>query len=354
MLRLDRKSGTLGRVETSTLAASGLKEREDLQRLIAQSSAAVFAELGEDLLLLGDEVPAWEAGGERIDLLALDSSGTLVVIELKRGSDPRQLLQGIAYASVVAKWPADGPVNVLARFRQIASAEARQQIEDHLQGGWATLNTAQRVLLVAESFDAIVLATAEWLVERHNVALSCHRIMLHRDGANEFLSLSRVYPPEEALLPAISAPPTAQYTTWDGVLASMGPDARAFFEENLQPTATRKSFIGSKTIAWRLGGRRRLDVRATAGGGYVWQVGRFPGDEAFWRKRLSDPDTVKPQTEGRNLRFYAHTAADYSALKQAAEEDLLGVLFSDGPGDSSGPAVAAPPDDLPSNDSTFP
>ena len=120
-----------------------------------------------------------------MDLVALARDGAVIVIELKRGNDPRQLLQGIAYAAVIAKWSATKPAEVLGQFAKITVEAAQSQINDYLNPISLGVNTRQRVLLVAESFDAIVLATAEWLVERYGVELRCHRVALHVDGTCE-------------------------------------------------------------------------------------------------------------------------------------------------------------------------
>jgi hypothetical protein len=49
----------------------------------------------EGLKVLGHQVPT--VGGKRIDILALDSEGRLVVIELKLFEDDRMLMQGVEY-----------------------------------------------------------------------------------------------------------------------------------------------------------------------------------------------------------------------------------------------------------------
>jgi hypothetical protein len=59
------------------------------------------------------------------------------------------------------------------------------------------LNHAQRILLLAESFDYEVLVAAEWLNEQFNVDVRCARLALSSDGTNEFLTCSVVFPPPE-------------------------------------------------------------------------------------------------------------------------------------------------------------
>jgi hypothetical protein len=69
--------------EVAHFGALGLYERADLQRLLRDNIKA----LSEDLLVVAEEFGEWEDARRRIDLLAVDKAGRLVVIELKRTDD---------------------------------------------------------------------------------------------------------------------------------------------------------------------------------------------------------------------------------------------------------------------------
>jgi integrase len=73
----------LARHEEALLADLGLREREDLQRLIRDDIGV----LDDDLLVIAEEFRQWEDARRRIDLLAVDKTGCLVVIELKRDNE---------------------------------------------------------------------------------------------------------------------------------------------------------------------------------------------------------------------------------------------------------------------------
>src|SRR5439155_24310739 len=74
-------------------------ERTDIQRLLRDDIAV----LGEDLLVVSEEFREWEDARRRIDLLALDKAGRLVVIEIKRTEDGGHMdLQAIRYAAMVS------------------------------------------------------------------------------------------------------------------------------------------------------------------------------------------------------------------------------------------------------------
>ena len=75
--------GELVKQKPSSFEELRIHERTDLQRLLRGQPDA----LGEDLKIIAEEFGQWEDSRRRIDLLALDRRGRLVVIELKRGDN---------------------------------------------------------------------------------------------------------------------------------------------------------------------------------------------------------------------------------------------------------------------------
>jgi RecB family endonuclease NucS len=65
----------------ASLSDVAIRERRDLQRLLR----AHLPELLPDALVISEEFGDWEESKRRIDLLGVDRTGALVVIELKRG-----------------------------------------------------------------------------------------------------------------------------------------------------------------------------------------------------------------------------------------------------------------------------
>lgn len=104
MLRINRHEKTLKQLDQPGMLEAGFKERYDIQQMIRNSPDAFFAEMEEKLLLIGEEVRPTDFVDDRIDLLAIDQVGAIVVLELKRGSNKLQLLQTLTYAAMVSKW----------------------------------------------------------------------------------------------------------------------------------------------------------------------------------------------------------------------------------------------------------
>ena len=103
MLVLDKETNKIIKIESKTFHDFGFKEREHLQEWIANYPEC----LGEELLIIQKEFDGFNDTNERIDLLALDKSGTLVVIENKlddTGKDVTwQALKYVSYCSTLSK-----------------------------------------------------------------------------------------------------------------------------------------------------------------------------------------------------------------------------------------------------------
>ena len=70
---------TASKIKEISFKDIGLKERSDLQEWIANNPII----LGEDLLIIQKEFDGFNDTKERLDLLALDKNGNLVIIENK-------------------------------------------------------------------------------------------------------------------------------------------------------------------------------------------------------------------------------------------------------------------------------
>ncbi len=143
MLRLDKDGKTLHRLKPKKLSDAGFLERHHVQQMIRNNADDFFAELGEKLLLLGEEVRPAEFVDDRIDLLALDPEGAAVIIELKRGTNKLQLLQALGYAGMIAKW---SPEKFAEQYAQSVkgAADPREEFEEFLGEGISTVNQSQR------------------------------------------------------------------------------------------------------------------------------------------------------------------------------------------------------------------
>ncbi len=329
MLRIDKGTGSFVRLTDSSTASAGLLERYDIQKMIRQGSADFFKEIGEDLLLIGEEVQPAEFVKDRIDLLALDSEGVTVVIELKRGADNKlQLMQAVSYAGMVSEWEPERVLRQYAGFAKKPLEDARDDIEQFLDEGLGTLNQSQRVILLADQFPYEVLIGSKWLREKD---LRCYRFVLAEGDAGQiFLTCPRVYPPleltETASKPGTSAV-TSGYSDWATALSEGVENlaVKSFFQAELDSGA--ENTLAGGQLYYRIGDRREFSVGPRRKYAYVWQYDRFEGDLEFWTSLLGAEAKIQIVNHNQSLRFLLSTEPQFTQFKNALSNTLIHKHF---------------------------
>ena len=100
-------------VENTTFSEQGLKERQDLQRLLKNKIEIISG----DTLVVSEEFGEWEDSRRRIDLLGIDKDANLVVIELKSSLDGMHMdLQAIRYAAMISTLTFDKLTSIHAQY----------------------------------------------------------------------------------------------------------------------------------------------------------------------------------------------------------------------------------------------
>ena len=79
MYKIDQNKNNLIEIEKKNFSDFGFRERDHLQEWLVKNPQS----LGEDLLVIQKEFSGFTDTNERLDILALDKSGCLVVIENK-------------------------------------------------------------------------------------------------------------------------------------------------------------------------------------------------------------------------------------------------------------------------------
>ena len=178
----------------------GLREREDIQRLLRERIEIVCP----DIMVIAEEFGDWEEARRRIDLLALDRDANLVVIELKRTSDGGHMeLQAIRYAAMVSAMTFDNAVVAHARYLSSLGREeedAEKTILSFL--GWKTSNQRPfgqdiRILLVSRDFSKELTSTVMWLND-HDLDIRCVRITPYRLDDRVLVDVQQIIPLPEA------------------------------------------------------------------------------------------------------------------------------------------------------------
>lgn len=190
-------------VDPASFEALGALEVQHLERWLVDSPEV----LGEELLVITNQFAGFDKTRERSDILALDRSGKLVVVELKRDSSgSRQDLQALRYAAYSATLAVDDLADLYLAHqtkadRTISEEEALAELEEHVSDGDLELlgeDSRPRIILVAKSFQVEVTATCLWLREAYGVDVSCVQLVPYRINGRVLLASSVLIPLPEA------------------------------------------------------------------------------------------------------------------------------------------------------------
>jgi hypothetical protein len=201
MYQINPKTNELVELKAKRFSELGFKEREHLQEWLANCPTA----LGEELLIIQKEFDGFDDTRERLDLLALDKSGNLVLIENKLDDSGRDVVwQSLKYASYCSGLKKADILQMFQSYldRYQGGGNASELICEFLDAEDISdiiLNsgTEQRIKLVAANFRKEVTSTVLWLLQ-YNLQIQCYKATPYQHGENLFLNLEQIIPTPEA------------------------------------------------------------------------------------------------------------------------------------------------------------
>ena len=189
LFRINPENRQSDRIQEVDFARLGLRERQDIQEWVAVNPGI----LGDDLLIIGKEFSGFDRTNDRLDLLAVDSNGRLVIVELKRddtGADAHW--QAIKYASYLHSATTDVIVRMVAEYWNESEADAATRLLQHLDADDLNgLNNDQRIILASHRFAPEVTSAALWLNQKglgENL-ITCIRLTPYQDTQTDALYL---------------------------------------------------------------------------------------------------------------------------------------------------------------------
>ena len=216
LFRVDPNTKAPNKIREVDFASLGLQERDIQDWVVANPGI-----LGDDLLIIAKEFSDFDRTKERLDLLAVDPDGKLVIIELKRdhsGADAHW--QAIKYASYLRQTTQEQIIRMLVAQRSLSDSEAVDKLTDHLESGsLENLNHDQRIILASHRFAAEVTSAALWMNEkaRSENLITCVQITPYQDGDALYLQSNILIP----------VPGTEPYTIQVGEVNSYGTNGEA-------------------------------------------------------------------------------------------------------------------------------
>lgn len=201
MYQIHKTTNSISALPATPFGALGFTERAHLQEWIAKCPDC----LGEELLIIAKEFNGFDETRERLDLLALDKEGNVVIIENKLDDSGRDVVwQAIKYASYCSSLLKSEIVEIYQSYlhRCEGGGDARERIGEFLENEDfenVILNPGikQRVMLVAANFRREVTATVLWLLQ-HGLSIQCMRVTAFGGDDQLFLNVEQIIPIPEA------------------------------------------------------------------------------------------------------------------------------------------------------------
>ena len=201
MYKIDTASNSIQPLEQQSFSSSGFRERENLQEWIAKQPDV----LGEDLLIIQKEFRGFDETQERLDLLALDKQGALVVIENKLDDSGKDVTwQALKYASYCSRLSKFNIAKIYQEYLNNAEpgANAEERISEFMDDQdfeELILNegVSQRIILIAAKFRKEVTSTVLWLMN-FKVRLQCYRAALFAMDNEQILHIEQIIPTQDA------------------------------------------------------------------------------------------------------------------------------------------------------------
>lgn len=201
-------------LEDRSFSSLEMKE-SDIEEFVRKNISIIFS--GEDeksLIIVGQQVINSQRG--RCDLVALDSDGNLVLIEIKRDlvdivqrkedfefqairyaanfatiKNVNELIQNI-YAPYIEKH-----IDEYSDISNLSPKEyARRKIDSFFELNnisYSSFNLKQRIVLIAGDYDVNTLSSVAWL-NSNNVDISCYRLIPIKYQEQIFIDVKRILP----------------------------------------------------------------------------------------------------------------------------------------------------------------
>ncbi len=196
MFQIDREKNDLIKLDPRQFQELGFKEREHLQEWIEKNPEV----LDPDILIIQKEYDGFNDTRERLDLLAIDKSGGLVVIENKLDDSGRNVIwQALKYASYCSTLTTAQIIKIFQEYldQKGTDEDAKEVLLEFLElddEEQLLLNDVdQRLIFVANNFRKEVTSTVLWLLD-HDINVQCFRATPYSRGEDMFLQIEQIIP----------------------------------------------------------------------------------------------------------------------------------------------------------------
>jgi hypothetical protein len=197
MYKINKVANRIEKIKEKTFSELGFLERNHLQEWLANTPDA----FGEKLLIIQKEFAGFEGTNERLDLLAIDREGNLVIIENKRDDSGKDVTwQSLKYASYCSTLTKEQIRQIYQDYldKQGEGSKAEEKMIAFFgDNDFAKISLnreqTQRIIMVAREFRPEVTSTVLWLMN-YKLRIQCFKVIPYQDGDLLFLDIDQILP----------------------------------------------------------------------------------------------------------------------------------------------------------------
>ena len=187
-------------VKRTTFDQQGILERQHIQAMLRDQIDII----SPDTMIVSEEFGEWEESKRRIDLLGINKSGNLVVIELKRTEDGGHMeLQALRYGAMISTLTFNKLVQIYEKYLVSRSIDqdAKESLLDFL--GWDepdedSFAQEVKIVLASAEFSKELTTSVIWLND-FGIDIRCVRMHPYIDEGKLLIDIQTVIPvPETA------------------------------------------------------------------------------------------------------------------------------------------------------------
>jgi hypothetical protein len=317
------------------LVASRLVSEFKLEEMIVGDPRIISSEW----MLIGRQEDTGHGG--RIDLLAIAPDGSLVLIELKRGRTPRDVVaQALDYAAWIEELTPEKIAQIYGRFSNGGSLDLAFQQRFGVELDEASLNQSHQIVIVAAELDDATERILGYLNAR-DIAINAMHFQVFQLGDEQLLSRAWLIDPSETQVNVASTSKNrSDHEPWNGEFyVSFGPTGTRSWED-----ARRYGFISagggtwySQTLKLLSPGDRvwvKIPKRGYVGVGRVTEpmcaakefVVRTPSGARPALDVLEHADLYKPNADDPEMTEYFVGVSWFDTVSEADAIDEVGLF----------------------------
>lgn len=204
MYKINRQTNNIIKLEEKLFSELKFREREHLQEWIAKNPEVLSADENDELLIIQKEFDGFDGTNERLDLLALDKEGRLVIIENKLDDTGKDVVwQALKYTSYCSNLSTNEIISIYQDYlnKEGTGEKAKENLLEFFNNEDDELllnpkDKDQRIIFVANKFRKEVTSTVMWLLD-HNINIQCFRATPYEMNGEEFLQIDQIIPVPE-------------------------------------------------------------------------------------------------------------------------------------------------------------